>query len=284
MGMPWTLALWIACSAETEPQENWLVEAAELGAPVANGTGYEFETPQSAWLAAEHVVPGLTWSWPPSNIPLFLWEDVLMGENVSDEGSCPYMTASGGSLTWRTDCRSQDGYDWEGEYTVGETQDEDWLLFDYAFDLSVSSEVDDRVFDHLKLDGSMFYVDGDDSPMVRSSQSNLVIQAAGYWSRGFEDQLEQAWSRLAVSGRWEGQVVEGQQVIQLDASVDLGDLGGFQATGNLSEDDCVLEPAGELTLIGQQEVTLVFHGSNACDGCAELTVDGERQANACRGL
>jgi hypothetical protein len=39
-----------------------------------------------------------------------------------------------------------------------------------------------------------------------------------------------------------------------------------------------------LTLVGAQTAVLTFEGPDRCDGCAQLSVDGERQANACRGL
>ncbi len=280
----WTLQLLFACSGDQAPQTEWLVDAVDLGEPLAGGTGFAFDTPQAAWLAAEHVVPGLTWSWPASNVPLFLWNDVLMGENVSDEGTCPYLTASGTAETWRSDCRSQDGYDWDGDYTVDEVEDGSWTTFAYDLGLIVDSDVEGRAFDRVSLKGPMVYVDGDDEPMVRSSQSNLVVEVAGYWSRGFEDALEDAWSRLAISGRWEGQAQDGSEQITLEAAVDLGSWGGFVATGSITVDDCLLEPAGQVSFVGAQTAVLTFQGDDACDGCAEVTVDGERQANACRGF
>ncbi len=281
---PWTLPLMIACTGDDSSQVDWVVDTVELGEPVASGTGYVFDSPQAAWLAAEHVVPGLTWTWPASNVPLFLWNDVLLGENVSDEGTCPYVTATGGAETWKTDCRSQDGYDWDGYYTVDESEEDLWTRFAYDLDLEVSSDVEGRAFDRVLLRGPMVYVDGDDDPMVRSSQSNLVIEATGYWSRGFEDELEAAWSHLAVSGRWEGSKGEGGESVTLEAALDLGSWEGFTASGVVMVDTCLLEPKGEVTLVGAQTATLTFQGEGACDGCAELTIDGERQANACRGF
>lgn len=280
----WPLSLLVACSGDDAPQVDWVVDAVELGDPVATGTGYTFDSPQTAWLAAEHVVPGLTWTWPASNVPLFLWNDVLMGENVSDEGTCPYVTANGAAETWRSDCRSQDGYDWDGDYTVEESEEGLWTRFAYDLDLEVASEVDGRAFDRVLLDGSMVYVDGDDDPLVRSSQSNLVIETRGYWSRGFEDELEAAWSHLAISGRWEGSTADGTETVNLEATVDLGSWDGFMAHGAITVDSCLLEPKGEVTLVGAQTAVLTFHGADGCDGCAELTIDGERQANTCRGF
>ncbi len=284
MSTPWTLPLLLACSGETTDPIAWTVDAVDLGDPVAAGTGYDFDSPQAAWLAAEHVVPGLTWTWPASNVPLFLWDEVLMGENVADEGTCPYLTASGAAETWRSDCRSQDGYDWDGDYTVEEAEEGSWTRFSYDLALQVDSDVEGRAFDHIALTGPMVYVDGDDEPLVRSSQSNLLVEAAGYWSRGFEDTYEAAWSQLAISGRWEGLTAHGAETVTLEATVDLGEWQGFAATGELTLHDCLLEPAGEITLVGAQTAVLAFQGDDGCDGCAELTVDGERQANACRSF
>ena len=202
--MTWTLALLAACTDGEDTEASWLVEAVDLGAPVATGTGYVFDTPQAAWTAAEHVVPDLRWTWPATNVPLFLWTELLMGDNVSDPGTCPYLTADGSAETWRTDCRSQDGYDWDGTYTLDETEQGSWTVFDYDFALDVASDVENRAFDRVALAGAMSYVDGDGAPLVRSSQSNLVMEVGGYWSRGFEDVLEQAWQHLAITGRWEG--------------------------------------------------------------------------------
>ena len=43
-----------------------------------------------------------------------LWEDVLLGENIADSGTCPYLVADGPETSWRTNCRSQDGFNWSG--------------------------------------------------------------------------------------------------------------------------------------------------------------------------
>jgi hypothetical protein len=207
-----------------------------------------------------------------------------MGDNVGDEGTCPYLTSSGTAQTWRSDCRSQDGYDWDGIYTVDEVAQGSWTEFDYTFGLIVASDVEGRAFDFIELNGRMFYVDGDDEPMVRSSQSNVTIEVGGYWSRGFEDELEQAWSKLGINGRWENQIINNVDITTIDATVDLGELGGFTATGTLTDDGCMSEPLGVLTLVGAQTAVLTFHGNDACDGCAELTVNGVDHANACRGF
>ncbi len=278
------LSWMLACDGETDLVDPWLVEDIDLGDPLASGTGYVFDTPQSAWFAAEHVVPDLTWVWPASNLPLYLWTEVLMGENVSDQGTCPYVTASGGSQVWKSGCRSQDGYDWDGTFTEDEDYEDGWTTYSYLFALEVASEVDNRAFDRIALSGEVVYTDGDDEALVRASQANLTLEASGYWSRGFEDELEAAWSGLVLTGRWEGTMVDGTEVVLIDARVDLGELGGFHVTGSVSGDGCLVEPAGEIVLAGAQQARLVFEGQERCDGCAEYYLDGERQANVCRVL
>lgn len=284
------LLLALACRPEPEDESPFVLPLADLGAPLAVGGGYDLLSPQDAFFAARHVAPGVEerWPLPPSNVPLLLWEELLQGENVADPGSCPYVQANGAERVWVSGCRSEDGYDWEGTVRVEETSDEggDWER--WRFDLEVVSEVEGRSFDRVRLLGGFDYMSGD-GEVDRWVQANWSVEAEGYWANNFEDELEDAWRALALTGVYQAQTTEaGALRYVLEATVDLGDTGGFNATSDTftagAATGCPVEPTGALTLVGAQTAVLTFEGPDRCDGCAQLTVDGERQANACRGL
>jgi hypothetical protein len=284
------LLVLVACRPDPEDQSPFLLPLADLGAPLAQGGGFDLESPQDAFFAARHVAPGVEerWALPPSNMPLLLWEELLQGENVADPGSCPYVQADGAKRIWVSGCRSEDGYDWEGTVSLEETSDElgDWER--WRFDLDVTSEVEGRSFDFVRLQGGFDYLSAD-ATVDRWVQANWAVQAQGYWANNFEEELEAAWADLALTGVYQAQETEsGALRFVLQATVDLGDNGGFDATADAltagAATGCPVEPDGVLTLVGAQTAVLTFEGPDRCDGCAQLSVDGERQANACRGL
>ncbi|MCK6522006.1 hypothetical protein L6R49_11245 [Myxococcota bacterium] len=288
--MPPLLALLLACRPDPEPESPFTLPLADLGAPLAAGVGYDFASPQDAFFAARHVAPGVEerWSLPPSNMPLLLWENLLQGENVADPGSCPYVQAEGARRVWVSGCRSEDGYEWEGSVSVEETEDADGDWERWRFDLDVTSEVEGRSFDRVRMQGGFDYMSGD-GEVSRWVQANWAVEAEGYWANNFEEELEAAWSALALTGVYQAQETEsGALQFVLQATVDLGEAGGFNATADSltsgAATGCPVEPDGGLTLVGAQTAVLTFEGPDRCDGCAQLTIDGERQANACRGL
>ncbi len=276
------LILLVACGRSDRSDPDWLIEPMDLGS-YAKGEGYTFDSPQTTWFAGEHALPELRWSVPPSNIPIYLWEDVLSGENVSDAGSCPYLTLEGETTYWSANCRSQEGYDWSGSVSLttemGEEQTELW-----EFDIDVSSDREGRLFDRVLLEGTVHYVQGDDEPLSRHAQVNIRIRAPGYWAGAFDEALDAAWTDMAISGTWEARMDNGDEYWQVDAAVDLGTHGGFRVRSEQfwTETACAGEPRGEATLTGENEARLLFEGAEACNGCAQLWLNDVRAPNACQ--
>ncbi|MCB9758252.1 MAG: hypothetical protein H6739_00290 [Alphaproteobacteria bacterium] len=286
----YVLLMALACTGE-DPDDTTLFLLPErgTGTALATGSGMDLSTPQAAFFAAGHVAQEIDarWGFPATQIPLLLWEDVLLGENIADPGSCPYSVADGPETTWRTGCRSQDGYTWAGEVsktTWEEDETGDWLH--YTFDIDVSSDNEGRAFDRIAMSGEFYYLNGDSEPLARYAEANLRVEAEGYWAHNFEDALEDAWSDLALTGRWQTLDEDGDAVHAFEAAADLGAYGGFAAsTGELVDSgSCVAEPEGSIALEGDQSARLDFEGRDRCDGCAEFYLDGARGPNACRGL
>lgn len=281
------LLLLSACGHEAGDESPFVVVLRDAGAPLAEGADFDFSTPQAAYFAAEHVTPDLDsrWTFPSSNIPLFIWEEVLLPENVADPGICPYLIASGSTTTWQTNCRSQEGYNWSGqvERTVW---DEDGLgeWQHYDFELVVDSDEERRVFDRIAMTGELFFLNGNDDPVARFGQTNLVIEATGYWANGFEPEMETAWQHLAISGAWQTLAADSGETHTVSAVVDLGGYGGFTVESDplAEQTSCIAEPKGDVLMSGIQSAKLHFEGADRCDGCAEFYVDGVRSTNACR--
>jgi len=245
----------------------------------ANGT--------EAWFAAEQITPGLVWDYPPSNVPLYLWEDIAQGENIADPGSCPYTTIDGNALTWVSNCRSQDGYEWSGKVTQTEWEEDDlrWTLWE--FDLEIIGDVEDPSFDRLTLDGKLYVALGDGESLDRSVQVNARAGIEGFWSQQSSiDQREAAWADWVNTGRYEQVPSENGNVHLFSGNVELGSLGGFQyKTSELQEvSTCPGEPSGSLEIVSDTDnLQLQFNGAEGCDQCADLIRDGEFAGQACAG-
>ena len=50
----------------------WLSPDVNLGSSVTTGTGFQFGNGDGAWLAAEHVIPDIYLTMPPTDIPQHL--------------------------------------------------------------------------------------------------------------------------------------------------------------------------------------------------------------------
>ncbi len=276
------ILLSFACGSESS---GFLVDLEDLGEDYATGLGFSFDSPQAAWMAAEHVAPEITWGIPGTNIPSYLWIEAMSGENVADTGSCPYVTLEGGTTTWTSNCRSQEGFDWVGEVSITVEEGEETTRTTTVYDIDVSTDLAGKAFTSITIEGTTLQIDGDSAPLKRHVQSNVRILAEGYWSGAFDDELESAWSEIAISGVWEIHDKEIGDSILFDARIDLGSYGGFAGQSeDLSQDPgCVGEPKGTVQMQGENEATLIFEGPDLCNGCAEFYADGERGPNACRG-
>ncbi|MED5371713.1 MAG: hypothetical protein VX899_11900 [Myxococcota bacterium] len=278
----WTLA----CTGEDTSVDSWRIEPRASGTPLARSSAYPLDDGSEAYLAAQHIVPELHWGNSPStHIVLDMWDHV-MGVNVADPGNCPYDVVDGSTRTWTGGCRSQDGYDWEGEVqqVVWEEEGQEWER--WTFDMVVSSEVDSRSFDRIAFQGEFWFAGSNGEDLQSHTESNFILETEGYWERGSRPKLEEAWSVLAFSGIWE---------TWLDAGGDLRSFkteGVFEnaygglvfATPELLEDDgCASEPSGTLSFTdGDQKASLEFEGNDRCDNCASYALDGEDAALTCR--
>ncbi len=275
------LLLLLAClrGNDTGNADLFLVPSRDAGLPVAVGAGYEF-SPQTAAFAFEHVVPGVVWGNPAKEMIETLWEYV-QAENISDPGICPYLTADGATITWKTNCRSAEGYDWSGTVTSVSWEEAGQNWEHWTFDVLIESDLEARKFDRIALTGQYYLAGADaDLGVISHTQANYIIDGVGYWEGAFKDDVEPAWHGLAVTGTWE---TWDDGTLLMDGLMDLGEFKGFHFTteGLEGVNNCVREPKGELILRSESTARLVFEGAGQCDGCAQLILDGERQNTAC---
>jgi hypothetical protein len=263
----------------------WILPAEDLGGPWAQGASATFEDGAAMWRTAEHIVPGLRWTDPGVDIPLYLW-DLLQTPAIGDEGSCPYAVAEGAGLLWRSDCLSEDGYQWAGTAQEQSWTDEAtgiaWQRWDW--DLSVTADREDPSFRALTLRGAaVFGLGGERSPVERAVQANVLVQLDGFWEQAnVADPLEQAWQELALTSRSE-EAPTG--TFHIGGAGYLQGIGAFtyEAPELVQVPDCGLVPDGDLRVVGAQEHTLAFAASSSCARCADWGVDGAFNGRACGG-
>ena len=289
------IALPACTGTEDDPESSiWITPEQNLGDPVATGSGFVVANGTDAWFAAEHVAPLIAWDFPATEQPWFLW-DLVQGENIADQSTCPYTQAdtSAGTKTWMSDCRSREGYEWTGEVrqTVPSdsgdplpwepTIDDEWAWERWDYDLQIIGDIEDPAFDRLTIKGTVFFINGDDVDLVKAAQVNIRIGIDGYWEAlHVGDEREQSWNDLLLTGRWEHLVGDTHHFA---GTADLGELGGFafQSEGLTLQDTCSGEPKGTLDITTDDDVTLTFQGSDECDRCASLAINGEYAGRAC---
>jgi hypothetical protein len=274
----------LACSGGSDTGDDsnaWLGSSVSLGTDMAEGTGFEFGNGDAAWLAAEHLVPEVYLDMPPVDIPVLLWE-MLQGANIADEGTCPYITASGATITYKSDCRSQDGYEWTGELSETQWEDESGRWKQWTMDLEVIADVENPSFDRVTLRGDFVDLIADDvEGLDRAVYANLRAGADGYWERqSVVQDREGAWNDYVISGRWERR---SDSTSRMEGTLDLGEYSGlrFSSESLKHSDSCAGEPKGALTLEASQTAVLEFEGVSDCDRCASFSVDGEFAGQAC---
>jgi len=258
----------------------WRIDAQDLGEPLASGSGYDTETPAAAWFAAEQVLPDLAREAPASTLPLQLWEEIYDDESIADSGSCPYLVAEGATLSWVSNCRSQEGYEWSGSVSLTEWEEDgrEWDLWE--LDIEVLGREESSAFERVFAHGSVLQVTGGGDDLLQATQVNYRAGAEGFSRLGVtDDQQELAWEDLHHSGRVE-EHRDGLTVVE--GSVSLGTLGGFsyESLGGMSwTAGCGSEPIGTLSL-GPSTI-LDFDGKGSCDHCAEMSVGGDEVEAAC---
>lgn len=275
----------LACKAaeDTGAGEDlgWALPEMDLGTPLAQGTGFAFEHNDDGWFAAQHIVPRLEWEYPVVTIPLYLWNEVAYGENIADPGSCPYLNTHDGTDTWVSNCRSQDGYIWAGEFAKTAWDDEFGRWTRYDMDLEITADVDRPQFEQLKLEGVVYTVVGDGDELQLGAQVNAIAGIDGYWEkRSVVDDKEISWDSWALTGRVE---TDGGGRTTLEGQAELGALGGlsFHSDGLDKVDTCAAEPDGKMVLSGATEITLAFDAKDTCNFCADLQIDGEFKGQSC---
>ncbi len=267
-----------ACTRGEDPDTvDWLIEARDAGDPLASGLGFDEADPTVTFFAAQHVVPGLYFGQsPPSEIALLLW-DHLQGDNISDEGICPALRADGATLVYTTGCRSAEGYNFSGTVEETEWEEEGQRWQRWAFDLVVDSDIEGASFRRIGLLGEIWYASANEElGLLGHTQTNLRIETEGYWTQKLHgENLELAWSELALTGIWETQEDPDGERHVFNGLADLGSFGGyeFSSEGLLDQPaKCVGEPKGSMEL---GEARLLFEGPGRCDKCAEATIDGD---------
>jgi len=272
------ILLAIACAGDkdsgTTTSGDWLMSDQELGAAATSSPDADLSDPTPLWFVSQHFLPGIEWDDPTVDIPLYVFETIAMDNGVADSGSCPYEQIDGTTTTWRSDCRSTQGYNWTGRM-VRERWEEGAITYTrWDSDLEIEGDVDDPEFDRLSLQGSWVYASGDNTELVTGIQANLALSLQGYWARAdIDDPREVSWADWAWRGR-EELVTSGTRRLE-----GTGRLGGF-GTGTFEtrslrvSDDCDRSPTGDVAVTGQQSVTLRFHGETDCRQCADL-VGGE---------
>lgn len=259
----------------------WIVSDQGLGERLATGgSPMDLSDPNTTYLAAEQLLPGLDWGQPGIMIPKELWAAV-MRPTVADDGVCPVPQVDGSATVYRSyDCRSSQGYEFTGDVTESRWEGSGWRYERYDFDLEVLGDTDDVSFDRIALRGAVVYVDGqDDSTLDEAVQVNVAASAEGWLSRAdVDDPREPLWREWTVTSRYET-TTDGRTRIDGDAV--LGSLGALSFEADGLGAGCAVVPDGDVRLEGQQAAVLGFAGDSDCRRCAAYTLDGADAGEAC---
>jgi hypothetical protein len=275
------IALLGACTpAEESP---WLLEEADLGDDIAADSGYSLQGGETAWLAAAQILPDQLWENPGYELPLAIWEEIVDDQSIADEGSCPYVIAEGPTLTWVSNCRSQEGYDWSGTVSRTDGEQDGRSTELWELDLEIIADTDFPRFSRVMMSGSVLIFEAG-GELAEGVQANLITAVEDFEEVAQGDAAQkEIWSvGWALSARHEEHA---DGTLLLEGATELGDRGGLSFSGMaLSIDDkCPGEPDGQLTLTAGAVATLDMDGvSGMCDSCAALTLDGVSMGEVCR--
>lgn len=270
------LVLFAGCDLFAEPAAvDWQITPGNLGEARVAGSGFSTTDGEGLGAAFPQLMPGWGDGFPAWDVPNAIWE-IAQHELVADEGACPYVELDGADQTFRSDCRSKDGYEWEG--TVGQ---KDWeeAGVEYTrldFDLTVTADVDGARFDSLSLHGAIQRGTTESEEHV---DVNLEAELLGYYEarQQPDDARIPTWAAWGASGSAEA----GDGALGIDLAADVGGTKGFRLTGAAltTSSSCPVEPGGTAELA--EGVSAEFQGADGCDACATIvTADGETEACA----
>jgi len=271
----------VACTGKGDDETPWLLTPQDLGDDRASGTGFDLGDADATWVAADQLIPGMYWSWPALEMAETVFNTLLDDEGVTDPGTCPYTVADGATLTYVSNCRSQDGYQFDGtvSYTDGDTDGRDWRRWELDLEVAPSDDFPD--FQRVLLRGTIITTQGNgDDDLIDALQANVHLGVEEYFEAINGDETEEAiWADWKLSARFERHDSADGTRILMEGATDLGSLGGFTFSGTdlVLPDTCPNEADGTLT-VGAG--TLTFDGSDGCDRCATLAVDGA-EVDAC---
>jgi hypothetical protein len=251
--------------------DGWVVPSQDLGPPRTGSPDADLTDRSALWFVAAHFLPGIDWDDPTVDVPLYVFDTIAMDPGVADSGSCPYEQLDGSQTTWRSDCRSTQGYEWVGSL-VRDRWEADGLEYTrWDSDIQIVADVEGPEFERLSLQGAMVYVRGDGQSLDHAVQANVEVSLQGYWNRtSAGDPREAAWQSWSWTGRDE-QRPDGTHRVEGTAQ-----LAGFGTVGLSSaeltvSDACGNSPTGVVELNGAQSVQMVFHGETDCRQCADVS-------------
>ncbi|MFT4979634.1 MAG: hypothetical protein ACI8S6_005546 [Myxococcota bacterium] len=272
------------CKEKLDDDSSWLLATRDLGADLASGTGFDMADTDALWTATDQLIPGLYWELPALDLATAAFDTMLDDEGVTDPGTCPYTTASGSTLTWVSNCRSQDGYQLDGtvSYTDGDDDEgRDWRLWE--FDLEVAPREEFSDLQRVMLRGQVLTTTGSgDDALISALQLNVHIGIEEYFEAANGDAVQETiWADWRLSARYEQHTAEGGVKLLMEGTADLGALGGLEFSGTdlLLPKNCPNEIDGTLSIGGGE---LRFDGSGGCDRCGELTLN-DATSSVCPG-
>ena len=290
VGLPVVTAGLVGCG-DPQPKgstDGWATENQDLGAPLRSGPPTAaLPDADALWFVLAQHLPGLDFDDPAVDLPLSLWALALQ-DQIADEGSCPYRDLTDRGERWSSDCRSQDGYQWQGGVEAAAWTDAGLRWSRTDFDLEITADTDERSFDHLRLRGAVVFVSPDSvdpsgapEGFEHGTQANVEVELAGFWAQADPaDPREPAWNGWAVTGRTEARA-GGTRV---ESTVALGGLGQLDlgADAMTPETDCGAVPGGDARIeAADATAALRFDPDGACAPCADVVLDGEVRARAC---
>lgn len=271
------LRMWyflLACEPapiDESPVTDWEIEPAVIESPRVGAANFAVTEGEGIGAAFAQFLPVFAEGNPAWDVPTQILA-VGMDELVADPGSCPFEVREGDVSTFKSDCRSRDGYEWAGSYDERNWDDGEIVRHAYTFDLTVTADVENADFTALELEGTVVLSRLD---AVSHVDVDLSASLLGY----FENRGDVGDPRIGAWADWQasGSVEFDDSVIRIEALADIGGSGGLPMGGTVDVDPgCVIEPTGELGLGG--DVVARFE---ACDACADVLEGGKTASLAC---